>query len=424
MATPLPGTTSRSAMLLIAAVIAAGSLAGCGFGTKVDSALGLVEEAIIDLREGSAEWQQVLRDLQADVAATAQTTISTEVDNLVQRAIAGAQVSAFCTVDFLRDRARQSLQQLVDRLRERKPQPLPPKVCKAIPTSINGHLDPSRRYQIDVMGYDLDSLTSDQKLKLFLIEEGKSPRDVTAQGLSLVTHYEATINLGSTGVPISERSRKLELRHPGMTTSNITIIHPLPPPPESMLVRLGTDGWAPPRKPGSGDREFKGHGPCVTAKAEIRSGGDHIEHRLFMLAYECNSNLGRQSDFSRAEGWSEWKPSRLLDPPGTKIVRILSPTSSLRPKYRDTKHSEDIRQMGLGDLVHTYKTWGDTGGDDVEAGTRLQVLFNPVKVLAQKPAPKTFLNASAFTALKTEQLRKLGATFRPRSMVIQQVAPQ
>lgn len=391
-------------------------LASCGMGTKIDRALGLIEQAIVDVRDTSGDWQGVLRELQADLIEAGQTTISNEVDNVVQRGIGGAQVSIFCTGDFVRDRVAQSLKQVADRLRNRPPRPLPPKVCKAIPPTINGYLSPDRRFQIDIVGYDMDSLQSQKKLELFLIDEGQSPRNVTAEGLAIVTHYEATINLGRTGVPISEGSRRLELRHPEMTTTHIGIIHPLPPPPEPATIRIGTRGPFVPPKFGGGDRDFKSHGPCVTAGAEIRVQGDKIENRIFMEAYECKSSLGRQSDFTHAKGWSSWKPALNDLEPGSKILRVLSPTSSRTQKYRDTDHGPKNQFMGVGDLVHTYTTVGDTSGNDVGAGTEVTVVFNPVRVLVQKPVAKNFITEQAFRRLKTEILQETGAVFVPRSM--------
>lgn len=410
-----PVPTNRWLLFVLAAgALTLGSCGSCIPQTPIETALDLVERAIIDLRDASADWQQVLRDLQAELAETAQSTVRNEVDQVVQRAFAGAQVGVFCTVDFIRDRTGQWLQEVVDRLRNRQARAPAPKICRVIPNSVNGNVDPARRYQIDVVGYDMDSLRAEDKLQLFLINEGQSPRDVTGS-LSIVTHYEATINLGATGVPLTTASRRLELRHPRMLTSNIAVIHPQPPPPRVVDVQLGTRDFDPPKAPGSGDREFKSHGPCVTTKAELRNNGGRIESRVFMDAYECHSDFRSQSDHTRATGWSSWEPAPPFEP-GTRILEIVSPTSSEAPRYRDTSHGPVTKQMGLGDLVKSYTTIGDTGGDDVGSGTSVQVQFNTVKVRVQPPAPQGFVTVDAFNATKRAELAALGTTFVPRSL--------
>ena len=393
-----------------ALVLVAAASTACGVESRVDRAISVIENASNDVLSAQRDWKQVLLDLQRELPEEVQSTVRNEVDGVVQRAITGAEQATFCTVDFLRQRASQSLRRIAEKLRGAQPAPLLPHICKVIPNSINGYLSPERRYQVDISGYDLTK-DGPNGLRLAIVSAGSARQDVSSH-LSIVSPYEATINLGRTGVKTEARSKSLEVRVADRTLSTITFIQPQPPPPFTREVELGIIDFEPPHV-GSGDREFKDHGPCVTTKAELRQAGNQLQVRGFMDAYECHGNMRSQSDHTRARGWSPWQNAEVLDP-DLRIVRILSPTRSTAPKYRDTNHSEKTVEMAAGDLVLRYITVGDTPGNDVRDGTRLRVVFRPARVMVQKRTPDPW-SESQFRAHKNEEIRRI---LRTQSSVV------
>jgi hypothetical protein len=152
-----------------------------------------------------------------------------------------------------------------------------------------------------------------------------------------------------------------------------------------------------------GDRDFFGHGPDVSASAELRLSEDRtaVVLHLFMDARERGGNT-----------WASGRTESVLyrAPRGFTIVRILEPAGRLdEVSYRDTDHANDIfnpRQIHRAGcpagnsfasiicrlrrdritnrgVVREWSFTGDTEGDDAGTQTEVRVRINPVKVLIQ-----------------------------------------
>lgn len=132
-----------------------------------------------------------------------------------------------------------------------------------------------------------------------------------------------------------------------------------------------------PTKIGSGDREFAGHGPDVTARAslELRNSNKEVWVILYLHVKET------VGDWTEAEG--SWPQHLWTAPSGWLIVSIESDQSS-NASYRDTDHELDRPGVQGGSLVQRFEIMGDTGGDDVGNCTSddvyMNVYFNMIRV--------------------------------------------
>jgi hypothetical protein len=85
-------------------------------------------------------------------------------------------------------------------------QPIPdkePALCNIVPLAIDASLVPDRLRWLEFYGYDFDTTP----IQVFL--QDTDYRYDVSQFLQMPTHYHLTLNLGSTGVPISPKSQKL-----------------------------------------------------------------------------------------------------------------------------------------------------------------------------------------------------------------------
>lgn len=127
-----------------------------------------------------------------------------------------------------------------------------------------------------------------------------------------------------------------------------------------------------------GDREFKGHGPDVTARAtlSIRGGSKEVWVSLYLHAKETRSN------WTEAEGG--WERKLWTAPEGFVIDRFATDRAS-EATHRDTDHQLDRPAVRGGALVESFEIMGDTGGNDVGNCTAddvyMNVYFNEVRVV-------------------------------------------
>ena len=127
---------------------------------------------------------------------------------------------------------------------------------------------------------------------------------------------------------------------------------------------------------GSGDREFKGHGPVVKTWARLEQPTNtRIDVKIYLHAIET------MWDLTEAEG--SWTFQVYTAPSGWVIDDIITDKYS-EANYTDTQHHPDKPRVQGGNLVNSFITMGDSGGNDVGNCTRddvyVTVEFNQVTV--------------------------------------------
>lgn len=126
-----------------------------------------------------------------------------------------------------------------------------------------------------------------------------------------------------------------------------------------------------------GGREFKGHGPQVTAKAwlSIEAKGTELWVTMYLHAKETTK------DWTEAE--KTWRKLLYSVPKGEKIKRVTTSDRS-ETSYTDTNHSLDAPAVRGGKLVKKFEIMGDTGGKDVsnciDDDVYMNVYFNEIKL--------------------------------------------
>jgi len=151
------------------------------------------------------------------------------------------------------------------------------------------------------------------------------------------------------------------------------------PDPEVLAVEVGELDLCPPHT--RGDRDFRGHGPCVDLTAEVAVDTDDntLDVRVHMDAEEWEDGQPK-SDYTTARGRTRWHSIRMPD--GVRIVGLApGQEATFRHTYLDDDHEDDAFWFSASRLVDSLVYTGDTYGDDAGVATGVSVCFNRVEVL-------------------------------------------
>jgi hypothetical protein len=108
-------------------------LAGC---TTQDPVKGIFDTAISKLEQQSADWRKVLSDTKADLIKAGQSTLATEVQNVIDNAIGDAGAEVFCAGDYFQNRVKEDLIRIRATITGEKIT-LTPYFCNATPSQID-----------------------------------------------------------------------------------------------------------------------------------------------------------------------------------------------------------------------------------------------------------------------------------------------
>ena len=356
---------------------------------SIQKAVNVLDDAIDELQNASADWQKVLTDAQSKLTEDAQSTIRNEIANVASRSVAQAGVELRCNADFIRERVRQALIRIRANILKQEVPPAEPGLCQVVPLAVERTLVPVRISAVEFYGYDFDQGSD---LKVFH-EYAGGKQDVTNM-LDRPTHYAMTLRFGENGVQLNERSVRLALEWGGKKISTIAVIQPQTPVCKSKVVPFTPHRitFVPPHV-GKGDKDFAGHGPKVTAFVKLIVRPDTLRAQVYMHAIET------KKDWTVAMGYKEFD---LYNPePGWRIDRVVGPATS-PCSYIDSNHDTDFFDLGSGGPAKRFAFVGDTDGDEAGTRTKMDVDFNRLQIEETEIA--NCVSASAVTALRAANM--------------------
>jgi hypothetical protein len=233
------------------------SSSSCGrIGTDVKVKVEHLDEAIKTLDTGintlgreSGSWRKTLEDVRDKTTADVQSTIKTEISNLIDHGVSVVGQESRCNVDFVAKRSRLELIRIKNALvAERNGlaqkvgippipsstvPPVTPAICIVSPGSLNLTIPQDRRNEIDFSGYDFDSESI-----TVLLKNTDQEIDVT-QHLAKPSPFNMSLNLGGQGVPVSSNSQKFLVRSGGKEISSINILQPSAQIPMQLAQTFG-----------------------------------------------------------------------------------------------------------------------------------------------------------------------------------------
>jgi hypothetical protein len=375
------------------------SLGGCNkavnFGTDTRTeTVNVLNDAITALQSQSADWQQVLKDTANKLTKDTQSTLRTEISNLISRTTAQAGVELRCDADFVRERIREELVRLKAKFLGQPEPVVDPGFCQVVPLAVDRELIPDRLKQVEFYGYNFPQASD---LGVFLESAGGQRTNVTNK-LDKPTTYAMTLKFGANGVQLDNTSARFVLEWGGKQVSSVAVIQPTTPVCTSKIqtVSPGTIGPFVPGKIGQGDADFDGNGPDVTSDVSLIVAPQALTAKVHMHAKETTS------DWTEAEGWQTYQ---LYAPdPGWRIEQVVGKTSSAH-HYLDSNQTEDSFDLGNGELVRRFVYVGDTDGNEAGTRTGMKVTFNDIHLVVVQTA-----NCVPDTAVKSLQSTGLLST--------------
>lgn len=207
----------------------------------LDKAIQTLDTGINTLGKESGSWRKTLEDVRDKTAADIQSTIKTEITNLIDHGVSVIGQESRCNVDFVAKRSRFELIRIKNELIAKRNElaqkigisPIPlstipavtPAICIVSPSSLDLTTPPDRRNKIDISGYDFDSAPI-----VVMLRNSDQEIDVTRY-LAKPSPLNMSLNLGGNGVPLSSNSQMFILKVGENEISSINIIAPPAPPP-------------------------------------------------------------------------------------------------------------------------------------------------------------------------------------------------
>ncbi|MEV7630290.1 hypothetical protein [Actinoplanes sp. NPDC089786] len=353
---------------------------------SVDNTVAVLEDSLTRLGQESEDWRSVLTDTAAKLTEDTQTTVRTEVTQLLQRGAQAAGVQARCGIDFLAARMGDGLRRILDRVLGRDQTPRQPKLCDASPALIELALPADRRTSVQYSGWDLDT---DPVIEAQLTgPAGSTP--VPASALARVSAYLLVLNTGQNGIGpmLGSGAAKVELRWQGMTLSEVPIVQPPPPecpPPKLERLLTQTTELAPSNElsPNS-DEDFFGNGPTMDLHITVRTvESRRVEADVRVTARETHPDGRPEGDGTAFDG--EVKKVLLYEaPPNHEILDPLTAEMKVPYYYAEPDYRPYTKPVGGAAPVRTITYHGDTFGPGLNR-TKVVLEWNTdVKVRIQQ----------------------------------------
>jgi len=205
------------------------TLSGCGFSAEktVNTGVDTLNEAIRKLESNSDSWQEVLKETQNTLIAEGQSTLANEVSDVISRGTSDVGMEAKCSVDFLRDRAREDLVRLRATITQETLN-LVPVFCNPTPNAVDLNLPPDRRPLIEIAGYNL----SREAVDVFL-ENSQGRRFDVSDSLDSPSRYLLTVNLSK--IDLNDESKRLIFELANGKQQSVSIIQAYKPPREEFV---------------------------------------------------------------------------------------------------------------------------------------------------------------------------------------------
>lgn len=324
-----------------------------------------LEDLSRDINQNSAQWQELVRDAMEELPAEVQSTIRVELQNLLSRGIAEAEVSFQCGVDFLASRMSEGVRAILAKFKGQAPPPKIPHFCSVVPPVVQVANAPQTGLMF--YGYNFDAATD---LQVSLVDTSGNGVDITNK-VGRPTHYLLTLSFGPTGVQLGPTSDWIVLRFSGLQHT-VDVEQPTLPPCKTEtrpLTNLAVE-HVPPLV--EGDADYDGNGPFVYSQARLIVEPDRLDAEVYMRAAE------KTSDWTRAESKRTYRLDNTT--PGWAITGIAG-IAGLRTEeyaYTDNNHVDDSFS-GEG-LVRRWVFTGDTPGGEAGTETKVKIDFSTLQV--------------------------------------------
>jgi hypothetical protein len=377
-------------------------VAGCDFGgitaqlaqtnVELHNVVDTFDRAIDALARQSSDWQVVLQSLEEQIVDDVQSTTRVELQNLMRTGLLGAGGEFRCDADFLRLRMRRELLRIRnDLVRDLNAlgleipllfEPAPePHICSAVPAAVNLGLDEERRVMLDIYGFDLRSMP----ITVEVVTVNGNRRNVTGS-LGVMSDQQMVLDLTQSGAALTDESHRIVFSWNRRPQSVIRILNPaaqITCVTRTRPVEGDPETFIPPHT--RGDRDFKGHGPCVRFWLNLRM--DVERTRIWadyrMRAWECSDDYNKpKKDHTTADGSSSVTLFSVANPNQRILGHNLE--TSFFHEYIDNDHQSDQYTFAGLKPIEKLIYVGDTKGSEAGSRTQVEMFFRRMQVVVEE----------------------------------------
>ncbi len=308
-------------------------------------------------------------------------------------------------------------------------EPAEPFICDVVPAGINLSLDAKRRSKIDIYGFDLRSCpisagyrgygilqmkkavsVADYVLLLRSRERAAGPmaairtpafdllepvnpvlKDIS-NALSIISDFHAVLDLTGSGADIPANAVEIVLSWNNRIQCEIPIMtyeKTLTCDTTEKPINPGTVTFIPPAVEnseygGKPDKEFKGHGPCVTLDCvlNLNPARKVLTATIHMDAWECPDDFAYiKKDYTQAIGS---KTITLYSAASDETILSYSVESTFHDQYIDNDVHQDFRYFAGITPIEKIEYTGDTEGSEAGTRTGAKITFRTIKLQIEK----------------------------------------
>lgn len=360
------------------------------FMSKIDRALNSIDKGIATLATQSTSWENTINKIANDLPHEVHDLIGNDLKILANDIVGTTGGEFKCSIDFVRNRAIHTLQNLKLKLQGKPFKNLPPEFCTVNISSIDLNSDPISRNTLNIYGYDLYSQdTAKMQIKAALLGENIK-MEINENYIGRVTNYQLSINLNALlPILIENKFDKIQTYWNGDTVRMPQILI------QKWKAKTQIEAFTPqpstfvPPFSGQGDRDFNTQSGNVTngrIMVRFEKGKNSIDAFIFMDAMEFggdNTRVGISIDpatnqVTERTAWSN--PIRIYTVADNKYeIQDFSPNTSSELLIRIDSKGPKLYFMG-GGSVSSYTVDLDHEGDDAGTYTRVEVAWNNFSV--------------------------------------------
>ncbi|MGB8194608.1 MAG: hypothetical protein WCF67_21935 [Chitinophagaceae bacterium] len=351
----------------------------------VEIAADVIDKGIEDLQSESSNWQQILVRVSEQLPKDVSEIIRVDAANLAKNAISATGVELRCNVDFLRNRAKDALTNLKNKLLGKPYKKLPPNFCQVVPAFVDLNIDPVKWSNIAIYGYDLYAKDeSDKMVQVGILADNGTVSYLPENRIGRTSNYELTLNLaGMANRFFNEKIVKLQLQYDNNKSGypEIVVNEWRAQTRQVANVEVNQMSFTPQQNCG-GDGDFdtgSGEPMTVTLKSELQVQENDILGRVYMHAREDHP------DNTCVQGWSEWRT--LYNAPAGWKITAVTPRTQSPYNTKITEHGEKRFSLPAGESVTYYYVKGDRDGDEKGTYTSVRVVWGKLNVSLVQKAP-------------------------------------
>jgi hypothetical protein len=365
-------------------------LVGC-FDDAIKEAVRQLDNLEQTFNNKSGDLTTELENWRKQLPDEVHALIDDDVQKLATNIIGSTGAETRCTVDFLRDRFKQSIKNIERRLLKQPIVYEKPCFCTVDQPALNPNDELKTIETIKLYGYDFNNLDPSKKpMQAVLVGDGGISKPIDEKFIGRTTNYAMVIDVADILPDIaSNKYNKIKFLWNGDSKgmSEILILKWLP---ENLITSFQprSFSWFPPHTGGDGDLDTK-QGNWANGQIEIqfRVQENMLQARLFYDVMEFggdNTRFGVNGN-GEASAWGPWNTLYTNDDPHYDLIGY---SPSAPDRYHFSVFDQGAKDyFQAGSSVLKFVAYVDQKGDDV-GYCHVDVLFNPMDAILKRKQPK------------------------------------